>query len=100
LEEGHPAAEGLDPAPEHREAIERLYLHNDKLVGRVLDKLRDGDLLFVISDHGFTSFRRGVNLNTWLRDNGYLHLKEGTDGSTEWLRDVDWSRTKAYSLGL
>jgi len=69
-------------------------------VGRVLDKLKDGDLLFVISDHGFTSFRRGVNLNAWLLANGYLHLKEGTDGSTEWLRDIDWSRTRAYSLGL
>ncbi len=32
--------------------------------------------------------------------NGYLTLKEGTDGSSEWLRDVDWSRTKAYCLGL
>jgi predicted AlkP superfamily phosphohydrolase/phosphomutase len=100
LEDGHPAAEGLDPAPEHENAIENLYLHNDALVGRVLDKLQDGDLLFVISDHGFTSFRRGVNLNRWLLDNGYLHLKDGTDGSTEWLRDVDWSRTRAYSLGL
>ena len=36
---------------------------------------RSGDpdtVLMVISDHGFTNFRRGVNLNTWLRDNGYL----------------------------
>ncbi len=32
--------------------------------------------------------------------NGYLTLKEGTDGSSEWLRDVDWSRTRAYCLGL
>ncbi len=29
-----------------------------------------------VSDHGFTNFRRGVNLNTWLRDHGYL-LPEG-----------------------
>jgi predicted AlkP superfamily phosphohydrolase/phosphomutase len=54
----------------------------------------------VLSDHGFTSFRRGVNLNRWLMDNGYLHLKDGADGSAEWLRDVDWSRTKVYVLGL
>ncbi len=54
----------------------------------------------VISDHGFTSFQRGGNLNAWLHANGYLTLKEGTDGSSEWLRDVDWSKTKAYCLGL
>ncbi|MCH7473830.1 MAG: alkaline phosphatase family protein [Gemmatimonadetes bacterium] len=99
LEKGHPAA----PHPEeaaHRNAIERLYVHNDALVGRVMEKIGEDDLLMVISDHGFNSFRRGVNVNTWLRANGYLTLKEGTDGSSEWLRDVDWSRTRAYCIGL
>lgn len=99
LEEGHPAAPHPEEA-EHRDAIERLYVHNDALVGRVMEKIGEGDLLMVISDHGFNSFRRGVNVNTWLHSNGYLALKEGTDGSSEWLRDVDWSRTRAYCLGL
>ncbi len=103
LEDGHPAAAATTNGggePKHKNAIEELYKHNDALVGRVLDKIEKDDLLFVISDHGFTSFRRGVNLNAWLLANGYLTLKEGTDGSTEWLRDVDWSKTKAYCLGL
>lgn len=99
LEEGHPAARGKEDA-EHKNAIEELYIHNDKLVGRTMKKLKKGDLLFVLSDHGFTSFRRGVNVNAWLHANGYLVLKEGTDGSNEWLVDVDWSKTRAYSLGL
>jgi predicted AlkP superfamily phosphohydrolase/phosphomutase len=99
LEEGHPAARGKEDA-EHRDAIEQLYLHNDAMVGRVMEKLKKGDVLMVLSDHGFTSFRRGVNLNAWLHANGYLKLKEGTDGSQEWLRDVDWSETRAYALGL
>ena len=99
LEEGHPAAPHPEEA-EHRDAIERLYVHNDALVGRVMEKIGEGDLLMVISDHGFNSFRRGVNVNTWLHANGYLALKEGTDGSSEWLRDVDWSRTTAYCIGL
>src|SRR4029079_8092566 len=60
-EEGHPAARGRDEA-EHRDAIRRLYQHNDALVGRVLARLKDDDVLMVISDHGFSSFRRGVNL--------------------------------------
>ena len=98
-EEGHPAAAGIDPG-EHKDAIEKHYLHNDAFVGEVLEKLQDGDMLMVLSDHGFTSFRRGVNLNAWLLANGYLKLKEGADGSAEWLQDVDWSQTKAYALGL
>jgi predicted AlkP superfamily phosphohydrolase/phosphomutase len=98
-EEGHPAARGKDPGP-HKNTIEEHYRHNDAFVGEVMAKLRKGDLLIVLSDHGFTSFRRGVNLNAWLLANGYLQLKDGADGSAEWLRDVDWSRTKAYALGL
>jgi predicted AlkP superfamily phosphohydrolase/phosphomutase len=102
IEEGHPANRNgkADLVGKYGKSIEEIYIHNDKLVGKVLDGLKDGDLLFVISDHGFNSFRRGVNLNSWLHANGYLALKDGKDGSTEWLRDVDWSRTKAYCLGL
>jgi predicted AlkP superfamily phosphohydrolase/phosphomutase len=66
----------------------------------VLDRLDENDVLMVISDHGFTSFRRGVNLNAWLRQEGYLVLKTDESDSAEWLRSVDWSRTRAYCLGL
>ena len=99
LEKDHPAARGRANA-EHRDAIRELYKRNDALVGRVMAEVRDGDVLMVISDHGFSSFRRGVNLNSWLRQEGYLVLKEGSDGAEEWLRGVDWTRTKAYCLGL
>jgi predicted AlkP superfamily phosphohydrolase/phosphomutase len=99
IDEGHPAARGKDD-PEHKDAIEKIYRHNDVLVGELLGKIKQGDVLMVISDHGFTSFRRGCNLNAWLLENGYLALQEGKDGSAEWLREVDWSRTKAYALGL
>ena len=99
LDPDHPAGAGRDEA-EHRDAIEKLYQRNDALVGKVMDRLRDGDLLMVLSDHGFTSFRRGINLNSWLLANGYLKLEEGADGSAEWLRGVDWSQTRAYAVGL
>ena len=99
LEEDHPAVRGRADA-EHRDAIRELYRRNDALVGRVKAQLREGDVLMVISDHGFSSFRRGVNLNSWLRQEGYLVLKEGSDGTEEWLRGVDWAQTRAYCLGL
>jgi predicted AlkP superfamily phosphohydrolase/phosphomutase len=99
FEKGHPAAQGRQD-PEHKGAIEAIYRHNDAFVGRVMDRIKPGDLLMVLSDHGFTSFRRGCNINGWLLANGYLKLKPGTDGSAEWLRDVDWSQTRAYALGL
>ena len=99
LEKDHPAARGGN-GHEHADAIEKIYRHSDELVGKVLARLGRDDLLMVVSDHGFASFRRGVNLNAWLLSKGWLALKEGGDGSAEWLRDVDWSRTRAYAIGL
>jgi predicted AlkP superfamily phosphohydrolase/phosphomutase len=55
--------------------------------------------VFVISDHGFSNFRRGVNLNAWLEREGLLVKREGA-GPGEYLGAVDWSRTQAYALGL
>jgi predicted AlkP superfamily phosphohydrolase/phosphomutase len=98
-EPGHPAARNGGNG-HHADAVERIYRRNDELVGRALEQVKPGDVLMVVSDHGMTSFRRGCNLNRWLYENGYLALKEGVDGSSEWLRDVDWSRTKAYVVGL
>jgi predicted AlkP superfamily phosphohydrolase/phosphomutase len=99
IEKGHPAARGTSGS-ENADAIEKIYRHSDELVGKVMARLRKDDLMMVVSDHGFASFRRGVNLNAWLLSKGWLALKDGGDGTTEWLRDVDWSRTKAYALGL
>jgi len=99
IEDGHPAAADIDE-PEYANAIEEQYLRNDEIVGKVMKKLGDGDVLWVMSDHGCTSFRRGVNLNAWLLEHGYLALKDGVDGTEEWLQSVDWSRTRAYAVGL
>jgi predicted AlkP superfamily phosphohydrolase/phosphomutase len=99
IDDNHPASRGRQPS-EHKDAIREVYKRNDALVGEVMQRLAQDDVLMVISDHGFSSFRRGVNLNAWLRHEGYLTLADGRDGTSEWLRDVDWSRTKAYCLGL
>jgi predicted AlkP superfamily phosphohydrolase/phosphomutase len=84
---------------EHARVIEELYRRADALVGKTMQYVDKDTAFFVLSDHGFTSFERGINLNAWLRDNGYLAVKEGATGH-DYLRSVDWSRTKAYTFGL
>jgi predicted AlkP superfamily phosphohydrolase/phosphomutase len=69
-------------------------------VGRTLPYVDPDTALVVLSDHGFASFRRGVNLNAWLLRNGYLVLKPGLAESGPHFDGVDWTRTKAYALGL
>jgi predicted AlkP superfamily phosphohydrolase/phosphomutase len=82
------------------QTIQQLYERMDKLVGETLRQVDDKTVLFVLSDHGFCSFRRGINLNTWLLENGYLFLKDGRTESGRYFEGVDWSRTRAYTLGL
>jgi predicted AlkP superfamily phosphohydrolase/phosphomutase len=99
LEEDHPANEGKDIV-RFRHTIRDMYVRADVMVGRIMDKLRPNDLFMVISDHGFQSFRRGVNLNSWLLQHGFLRLKAGTSQGGDWFENVDWTRTQAYALGL
>ncbi len=100
LDRAHPACPAASRSGEEDRVIEDLYRRMDSLVGKVLEQLGEHDCLMIMSDHGFKSFRRGVNLNSWLYLNGYLQLKEGANESEEWFKQVDWSRTKAYALGL
>jgi len=108
---GHPAYDAALAArwePEIPKAYERM----DAIVGEAMKRLRPKTALIVCSDHGFTSFRRGVNYNTWLVKNGFMTLRESTyEGRTledlfdkkdpgAFFKYVDWSRTKAYALGL
>jgi predicted AlkP superfamily phosphohydrolase/phosphomutase len=130
LDESNPSNRGKDTT-EHAMAIRDLYVRMDGLLGRVMEYVDERTLLCVISDHGFKQFKRGVNINTWALENGYMKAKanggaaagevaagEAADGEAcdfggycagasggksvigEYLRDVDWSRTSVYQLGL
>ena len=98
-------------AAQYGDAIDRVYMRADTLVGRFLEKARAKDAtLLVLSDHGFSSFRRAVNINTWLVRNGYMTLKstdpvrernlEDLFGRGTFWPNVDWSKTRAYALAL
>ena len=96
-------------AAKYGDAIERVYRRCDDLVGQVLKRVGPDTLVMVLSDHGFHSFRQAVNLNTFLVQEGFLarqgnqvsdrKLNEAFLGGQFW-QGVDWSRSRAYSLGL
>jgi len=99
LDEKHPARPKEVPIA-HCHAIEDLYQRMDDLVGRTMAKCRDkGTMLMVISDHGFNTFRRGIDLNRWLEEKGYL-IVDDSRRDVEHLGGVDWSRTQAFAIGL
>ena len=98
----HPSGRSgkLAASPFPRQVIEDLYRRMDDLVGRVLAKCRHKDtVLMIVSDHGFSTFRRGVDLNRWLEENGYLKVQEGRRAEKH-LVGIDWSQTRAFAVGL
>ncbi len=78
------------------------YIKKDNLLGEVLNKINNKTALMIFSDHGFTSFERAVSINRWLVDNGFMTLTNEYDGKDEGalFKFVDWSKTKAYSMGF
>ena len=101
LDPDHPANRGKD-TEKYKDVIPDLYAKMDDFLAEVQERIGDDPdtVLMVISDHGFTNFRRGVNLNSWLRDEGYLVLKDGHETSPDYFQAVDWEKTKAFTLGL
>ena len=88
-------------AAQYGTALEEFYEQIDQVLGEVMPEVDQNTTLLVLSDHGFAPYRHSFNLNTWLLNNGYITRKEGFSGdSSEPFEDVDWSRTRAYGLGL
>ncbi len=81
-------------------ALEESYRISDKIVGDTMAKLRPDDLLMVLSDHGFESWRRGFDVNAWLEKNGFLTVNDRAKAEGGFLQGIDWAKTKAYSVGL
>jgi len=83
--------------------IEDHYRRCDEIVGKAMAASDDETLFIVLSDHGFNSFQRGVHINSWLHENGFLKLCDGVSPGEEagdFMRNVDWRGTRAYALGL
>jgi predicted AlkP superfamily phosphohydrolase/phosphomutase len=100
IDQGHPQY-SKRLAEAHGNFIGTLYEKIDKAIGQALQRLGPEGWLIVMSDHGFASFRRQFNLNSWLLDNGYLRTNgpPARDGSAGF-QNVDWKRTQAYGLGI
>ncbi len=84
----------------YQDTVFKYYETMDRVVGEVLKRIDNDTTLIILSDHGFSSFRRAVHLNRWLLEKGYLVLKEGVNESKEFFENVDWPKTKAYALGF
>jgi predicted AlkP superfamily phosphohydrolase/phosphomutase len=100
MDPGHPAYDPVHDPP-LADAVPRAYAKLDGVVSYTLDHMGSDTLLIAMSDHGFTSWRRVFHLNSWLYKNHYLAVRdESLPEKLDMFRNVDWSQTRAYGLGL
>ena len=75
----------LDPHHEHYRAdlaeryydeVVSFYKELDKQVGEIYDLYDSSGTVFVISDHGFCTINKTIDLNVWLLREGYIQLKK------------------------
>ena len=83
-----------EQARKYDAVVDDTYVKIDGAIGHCRERVGNAATILVMSDHGFCNFRRGVAINTSLRDEGYLVAQKGV------LVDTDWSRTRAYSIGV
>ena len=93
--EKHPSRSAAD-AKKYFEHLKGIYRKMDSVVGDIMKRYGDKATIIVMSDHGFAHWKRQFNLDTWLRDNGYIK----PDDARSVLADIDWSKTRAYGLGI
>ncbi len=96
MADSHPALTAEESA-KYKNTVREVYVEVDKALGKVMAAFPDATIICV-SDHGFADFDRGVNLNTWLIENGYAKLKP--NGSRSDTSGFDWSATRAYAVGI
>ncbi len=101
-----------------KDSILEVYKEMDSTVGEVLDRIKHENhggretVLMIVSDHGFAPFYYGMGVNNFLIEKGFMTLTANSSGDPgtvqemldsgrdNYLAFVDWSKTRAYSLGL
>lgn len=98
---GHPAYNETY-AKKYGNVIEDYYRRMDKILRRVLESIDQNTVICIVSDHGFSSFRRAVHVNSWLVKNGLMVLKKPAqdDQGDPLFKNVVWEKTRAYALGF
>ncbi len=91
-------------AKKYGRVIDDYYRKMDRILGDLIKEVDDRTALMVFSDHGFSSFRRSVHINTWLVNNGFMKLTQAIPADDKdggpLFKYVDWKQTQAFSLGF
>ncbi len=81
-------------SPWHQAVLD-YYRAIDTVIGEMTEKMGGDTALLMLSDHGFAHLKNEVFINSWLKQQGYLRIKNDPPKSFE---DIDAEHTKAFAL--
>jgi predicted AlkP superfamily phosphohydrolase/phosphomutase len=89
-----------EPGNPHEGAALAYYRALDEKIASLLRFADEDTAVLVVSDHGAKRMDGGICVNEWLRQEGYLVLKEEPPGPTRLTPDmIDWEQTSAWGEG-
>jgi predicted AlkP superfamily phosphohydrolase/phosphomutase len=89
-----------EPGNRFETAMRDYYAGVDEKLGRLLARTDKDTAVLVVSDHGAKRIDGGICVNEWLRQEGYLVLREEPAEPTRLTPAmIDWKRTTAWGEG-
>lgn len=64
-------------AKKYGDAILKYYQKLDNILKKLIENIDESTIVIIMSDHGFGPIYKGVYIGNWLREHGFLKLKEG-----------------------
>ena len=89
-----------EPGNRFQQAIHDYYVFIDGQIAQLLERVDDGTVVLVVSDHGGKAMVGGLCINEWLMREGYLTLKQQPSQIVPLEKcEIDWSKTRAWGAG-
>jgi predicted AlkP superfamily phosphohydrolase/phosphomutase len=89
-----------EPGNPYEQGVLDYYKALDEKMGRLLQRVDDDTAVLIVSDHGAKKMDGGICVNEWLRQEGYLVLRE-EPAEPQPLKPemIDWEGTIAWGEG-
>jgi len=83
-----------DKSHRYHEAFLEHLRRIDRVIGEITDRMKEDDILILLSDHGFERLEKEVYVNSILKGEGFLKLEPEGSGNLEDLA----GKTRAFAL--
>ncbi len=87
-------------AEKHWDMVRQAYRAIDHLMATLLEGITEDDYVVMVSDHGCSAINRKVSMELFLKERGFLVMKDPKDTPScfarDWYDRIDWDKSKVW----